>query len=978
MNIITSGLSGFAGKYRMLKALLFPERTVIHAGSNHEYLKNPDACTRNGVFSRGSSACGSGHPQKLLSGQAYSASASDNASSGSLHRERNGIISVDDILEIHAGLIAKIRDLLPLEDSEFNTILLPLLKNFINFAYTLPASEYYHHHNALGLVTHSMETVFFALRGLFDECFDFGLPGDRRTLRETRVAACTFVAALLHDVGKPLTDVIIRADAGEFKSGSSSPSVCREAEDAAGTVWNPMVSGLHDFLISGGYRSYFFEYVPMRGKRHEQLAVIAANRVIPKEFISWMLAEPDLLEHLYAALSCDRTSVFYDAVKRADIMSVRYHLSEVRLGGLRRNDCVGTESVPAPAPLTEKILISNRMEDILSDGSGKNASGKGIKGCARGILSLILELLQQKIADSQHPANAEDSCLFFTDRECLLSLNPHEFFDMTAPLRGTGTAMVINDSMELYEKLILMGIGEYADAAATVILHRILVSFDGIKLREIHGLKIIKPEYLYGGIRPAPIKSYGPEMLYAFDAVRAGRKGLSINGETVGGTEDCAKGTGGAVTIDECLALTESRLGGTADHDNGNRSVRPDADVAGEVSGANDAFSPDESPVKDSDLRENASLTGTVADGVSLPAPHKGNGDDNDDGNSLDKGNGEREVQALAHVDAHSRSPEKDGRVKASRFLLNDNDEPVLSVSAGGGKSGDGFLSFHDIDAFSERQGGFRIFTGKTGRAKGRNGDDNDHYPGLPLSTELLPDNVLAGSPAGSDWLENPMRITRAPSRPRDAHGRFVKTQKGKDKGSADLTTATGTSISAASHDTSPGVNETPISDSLPEKNMDTGVELKELTETVLSFDDMRLNEAVGAFTLRQLDTLASRLIKKMGKGRSSSRRRKKAGGVPPSQNGEGAKPDVSGTSASEKKLFMRVAHALRNACANALSVGDERDDLSFVSLSVDEISGRKPGEVTSALLAMTELQKLSLLKKIKEKSVNGRRKRTS
>jgi len=155
-------------------------------------------------------------------------------------------------------------------------------------------------------------------------------------------------------------------------------------------------------------------------------------------------------------------------------------------------------------------------------------------------------------------------------------------------------------------------------------------------------------------------------------------------------------------------------------------------------------------------------------------------------------------------------------------------------------------------------------------------------------------------------------------------------------------------------------------------------VELKELTETVLSFDDMRLNEAMGSFTLRQLDTLASRLIKKMGKGRSSSRRRKKAGGVPPSKNGEGAKPDFGGTSASEKKLFIRVAHALRNACANALSVGDERDDLSFVSLSVDEISGRKPGEVTSALLAMTELQKLSLLKKIKEKSVNGRRKRTS
>ena len=179
----------------MLKALLFPERTVIHAGSNHEYLKNPDACIRNGVFSRGSSACGSGHPEKMPSGQAYSASASDNASSGSPYMDRNGIISVDDILEIHAGLVAKIRDLLPLEDCEFNTILLPLLKNFINFAYTLPASEYYHHHNALGLVTHSMETVFFALRGLFDECFDFGLPGDRRTLRETRVAACIFVAS---------------------------------------------------------------------------------------------------------------------------------------------------------------------------------------------------------------------------------------------------------------------------------------------------------------------------------------------------------------------------------------------------------------------------------------------------------------------------------------------------------------------------------------------------------------------------------------------------------------------------------------------------------------------------------------------------------------------------------------------------------------------------------------------------------------
>ena len=493
------------------------------------------------------------------------------------------INSPEELLAGMNELINKIADILPLTCDEFNMYIRPVLLRTADFVYTLPASEYYHHSNCCGLLRHSLETAFFASRGLASSCFDLEFPGNIRINREGRLAAAVTVAALLHDIGKPLTDIkVYQRD----------------------NYWQPLKEGLHNFLIKRGSGIFSFKYVPMRGKRHELLAPLAAANILTADFVSWMMEAPDLLEHMYSCISGNRSSRFYSIIKNADIMSVKYDLASINLGGIKgginyiyQSNDKAASSVKSSGSVNPDIKSEDCNDGKINETTEATGVHEACKeadysGSASAInsdtadtdtdtdsdaytctgsypaesapiyssghiMEVLINLLRNYLMDLTVPCNSAGAPLVFTDDGYYLILNTASFLQITAPLRAAGLSIVAGDVIELYEKLILAGIGNYADGES-VIISKAAITPDGTNAMLIQGLRLTKPECLFTGIEVSPWLSLPEIYLRALEELTT----TSDNSKTETGTienssSSSADETAPVISLKKLVPLSE-------------------------------------------------------------------------------------------------------------------------------------------------------------------------------------------------------------------------------------------------------------------------------------------------------------------------------------------------------------------------------------------------------------------------------------
>ncbi|TAG77484.1 MAG: HD domain-containing protein, partial [Betaproteobacteria bacterium] len=163
-------------------------------------------------------------------------------------------------------------------------------------------------------------------------------------------------AALLHDIGKPITDVVV-----QFKSKSSSEPI----------RWQPLTGS----MLEMGLTSYSVTF-PGSGDReyraHEKLGVVLLQRCVPAHVLSWLGEDAELMQSLFALLSGDfeKSGVLAEIVRQADMESTAHNLrhgSRVRFSAAKQT------------PLIE--LLMQRLRHLLSHVDGVsiplNASGAG-------------------------------------------------------------------------------------------------------------------------------------------------------------------------------------------------------------------------------------------------------------------------------------------------------------------------------------------------------------------------------------------------------------------------------------------------------------------------------------------------------------------------------------------------------------------------------------------------------------------------
>ncbi|MEL4204581.1 MobH family relaxase [Plesiomonas shigelloides] len=224
------------------------------------------------------------------------------------------VAPLDKILATQAELIEKVRNSLGFTVDDFNRLVLPVIQRYAAFVHLLPASESHHHRGAGGLFRHGLEVAFWAAQA--SESVIFSIEGTPRERRDNeprwRLASC--FSGLLHDVGKPLSDVSITDKDGSI-------------------TWNPYSESLHDWAHRHTIDRYFIRWRDKRHKRHEQFSLLAVDRIIPaetREFLS--KSGPSIMEAMLEAIS--GTSVNQPVTKlmlRADKESVTRDLRQSRL-----------------------------------------------------------------------------------------------------------------------------------------------------------------------------------------------------------------------------------------------------------------------------------------------------------------------------------------------------------------------------------------------------------------------------------------------------------------------------------------------------------------------------------------------------------------------------------------------------------------------------------------------------------------------
>lgn len=291
------------------------------------------------------------------------------------------------LIEKNASILNNTYDLLGLSREEFNNNYLSVVRNFANYVQLLPASEQHHHNGVGGLFRHSLEVSNAAIRRSTGIAFCGDLQGGVRAKSKVRWPLAVGLAALNHDIGKAVYDIIIRSAEGS-------------------DVWMPFDETLVSFARRHkGYR------VSWNGKRvhrqHEIVGMAIIDQIIPVEIRSWLSdADSNILPTMLQAIGGFENinfPIFLKVVKEADQESTNKYQSrpqkheESELSGdipALPASFGDLSSVPAEsAPTTSEEPLSFNTDDMaVSDVNNKDfvsslASDK--------LLSLLPELLSQ-------------------------------------------------------------------------------------------------------------------------------------------------------------------------------------------------------------------------------------------------------------------------------------------------------------------------------------------------------------------------------------------------------------------------------------------------------------------------------------------------------------------------------------------------------------------------------------------------------
>lgn len=279
---------------------------------------------------------------------------------------------------------------------------LPVLEQFAEFVQMLPASECHHHAQPGGLLVHAFEVADAALTFRAGMEIPMGVGTEERKRDEHRWTVAVLLGALLHDVGKPVTDVQV---------------TLFQEDPRGGRLWQPMAGSMRAFSAHW-YALAFGDASERDYKAHGKLGALLMQSLVPQRTLRWLSesVSGDILGQLMAYLSGDAPDgVIGEIVKRADSDSVRRNLMH---GPRTRFASARTR------PLIERLMEALRR--MLAEGAQLPLNRPGAAGwvhdgsiwfvCAR-LADEVREYLAQHESAQGVPGRDKNDRLFDTWQE---------------------------------------------------------------------------------------------------------------------------------------------------------------------------------------------------------------------------------------------------------------------------------------------------------------------------------------------------------------------------------------------------------------------------------------------------------------------------------------------------------------------------------------------------------------------------------
>jgi hypothetical protein len=185
------------------------------------------------------------------------------------------VVQPQVLLEKMMPQINRMKSELGLTYDEFDEIMLPVMLRWIEYADLLPASEYNHHSTGGGLIYHSFDVAIRAMIRAQTTQFPKGIG----TMADTQNSnyhwkVATVLAALLHDGGKVLADIVV---------SDGNPDPHKEI------VWDAHDDQtLNEWAQEHNIERYFVRWNKQRHMKHQNASLMVMQRLVPQRTWSWI------------------------------------------------------------------------------------------------------------------------------------------------------------------------------------------------------------------------------------------------------------------------------------------------------------------------------------------------------------------------------------------------------------------------------------------------------------------------------------------------------------------------------------------------------------------------------------------------------------------------------------------------------------------------------------------------------------------